>query len=72
MKLYMEDNNGIKIELKEIDSINKDDDVLLFILNNDNISVDLARTLEKRWSEKIGKKCIVVPSIVGQVIGIKQ
>jgi hypothetical protein len=69
MKLYIKDNNNNEIELKEIDTINKDCNVLLLLMHHRLMPEDINR-IEQRMTDKIGKRCVIIDSVIDKVVGI--
>lgn len=69
MKLYLEKNDGTKIELKEVETIGKECDIVLLMLKVRLSPIDQEK-IEEIMSEKIGKKCVVLDSMVDRVLGM--
>lgn len=69
MKIFLEQNNR-KIEVKEIECINPDSDLLFFMLSRSLILSEEVEKLEKVLSEKTGKKCIVLDGTYKKVLGL--
>lgn len=69
MKLYLEKNDGTKIELKEVETIGKECDIVLLMLKVRLNPIDQEK-IEEIMSEKMGKKCVVLDSMVDRVIGM--
>ena len=59
MKLYMESDNGTRIEVKEISSINPDAGVLIFFISRRLRYEDLAM-LQEELSTRTNKHCIIL------------
>ena len=69
MKLYLEKNDGTKIELKEVETIGKECDIVLLMLKVRLNLIDQEK-IEEIMSEKMGKKCVVLDSMVDRVLGM--
>ena len=69
MKLYLEKNDGTMIELKEVETIGKECDIVLLMLKVRLNLIDQEK-IEEIMSEKMGKKCVVLDSMVDRVLGM--
>ena len=69
MKIFIEQDNR-KIEVREIESINPDSDLLFFILSRSLILSEDVEKLEKVLNDKTGKKCIVLDGTFRKVLGL--
>lgn len=66
IKLYIEDN-GNKVEIKEIRSISNSDNTLIFLLKT-KVSNEELEKIEKELSIKTERKCIVLDDFFEKVL----
>jgi hypothetical protein len=69
MKLYIEDDNGNRTELKELPELSSNSNILLFKMNNQLTRenyIHLTESLEMAT----GKRCIVLDKSFDKVYGI--
>lgn len=66
MKLILE-NDGVQVEVKEIEAINANSEMLFFFLSV-HIRKPEIEALEAELFKKTGKKCIVLDSVYSQKI----
>lgn len=69
MKLYFKDDDGKEIEVREIDKLDKDSDVIFFMLNIRLKHEDI-RYYEEYMTNKVGKKCIVINSDINKILSM--
>lgn len=69
MKIYIENDDGTKIEVKEIKTLSKDSEVVLLMIDMHMRPTDLDM-LEKRYTDKIGKQCVILDSVFTKVLGV--
>jgi hypothetical protein len=69
MKLFLENDSGSRIEVKEIESLDKESDMLLLTMNVRMRTTDI-ESIEKYMSAKTGKKCIILDSMFDKVLSI--
>jgi hypothetical protein len=69
LKVFLKDNDGKEIELKEIETLNKDCDVVFFMLNRMLRQEEIER-YEKYMTDKVGKKCIAVDCGVNKILSV--
>lgn len=70
MKLYIEDDNGVMTELKELSEVDSNSEILIFTMNN-RIDRERMGMLAERLEEATKKKCIILDSAFGKVYGVK-
>ena len=70
MRMLIETEKRIRIEVREIECVPKDADMLIFFaelaLRRDDVSA-----LEESLSKRTGKKCVVVDNRVEKIVSIK-
>lgn len=69
MRIFVETDDGYRIEAKEIESIPGAAEALLLIPEM-ALGKERQEELEKELSEKLNKKCVVLPHWTRTVIGI--
>lgn len=70
MKLILEKEDGIKVEIREINTLEKGSNILFFFLNTHLRKEDI-EAIETELINKIGKRCVVLDSIfVNKIMGI--
>ena len=69
MRVLIERDDGILVEAREIESIPPDADTLIFFTRVFMRRADL-ENIEKRLSEKTGKRCVVLDRGMERVAGV--
>lgn len=69
MDIYLEKDDGTRVKLKEVMTLDKDCEVLFLMLNN-RLHLSDQEQIEQYMSKKIGKKCIVMDAMVDRVLGM--
>lgn len=69
IKLYAEDENGKRLELKEIETVGSASDVLLFFCTR-RLSFEESKRTGEMLSEKTGKTCILLDGTFNRVLGV--
>ncbi len=70
MKLILEKDEGIQVEVRDIVNLDKDSKILFFFLNGHFREQDIIN-IEESLSSKTGRKCIVLDSIFkDKIMGI--
>ena len=70
MKLFLEKDDGTKAEIREINTLNKDTEILFFFLNS-HYRKEGIESIEMELKNKTGKQCIVLSSVfVNKIMGI--
>lgn len=70
MKLFLEKDNGEKIELKEITGASENSKTLFFFLNFHLREKDI-EVIEENLTSKIGKQCVVLDNLfASKIMGI--
>lgn len=59
MKLYIENDNGIKTELAELEETNTLDGDTLILTTSKHITAECATAIQEKFKE-FGKKCIIL------------
>lgn len=67
MKLFLEKDNGEKIELKEITGASENSKTLFFFLNFHLREKDI-EVIEENLTSKIGKQCVVLDGMFADKI----
>ena len=68
MRIYVEDN-GSKVEVKEIETCSDKNNVLIFLIRPRMRESDI-ETIEKELTSKIGKQCVVLDGMFDKVLGV--
>lgn len=69
MKLIIKDDNGHETELKEIETLNKDSDIV-FLMLNVRLRTEDIKNYETFMTNKIGKKCIVLNNDIAKLMSM--
>ena len=69
MKLYIKDDDGKEIELREVETLNKDSDII-FLMLNVRLREESLKQYETYMTNKVGKKCIVLNSDITKVLSM--
>ena len=70
MKLFLEKDNGEKIEIKEITGASENSKTLFFFLNFHLREKDI-EVIEENLTSKIGKQCVVLDNLfASKIMGI--
>jgi hypothetical protein len=69
MKLILRKDDNTEVELKEVQSIGKDSEILVIKVHYTYKPEDV-EVLERNLSEKFGKKVIVLDGKFGEIIGV--
>jgi len=70
VKLFLEKDNGEKIELKEITGASENSKTLFFFLNFHLREKDI-EVIEENLTSKIGKQCVVLDNLfASKIMGI--
>ena len=69
MKLYIKDDDGKEIELREVETLNKDSDII-FLMLNVRLRQESLKQYETYMTNKVGKKCIVLNSDITKVLSM--
>ena len=69
MKLYIKDDDGKEIELREVETLNKDSDII-FLMLNVKLRQESLKQYETYMTNKVGKKCIVLNSDITKVLSM--
>lgn len=71
MKLYIEDDDGNKTELKELEETLNNNDILIF-KTNVRLLPERTHDIAKQLERNLNKKCIVLDSTFDKVYGINK
>lgn len=69
MRILIEQDNGVIIEAREIESVSPAADILVFLSGHTMKKSD-TEYLEACLHEKTGKKCVVLPPHIEKVVGV--
>ncbi|MCD7755513.1 MAG: hypothetical protein LUJ09_04170 [Firmicutes bacterium] len=69
MKIWMEMDNGEKIPVRELEGTSKDTDTLLIQFGFD-MHPAAREDMEAELSERIGKKCVILPYRIVKIWGV--
>ena len=70
MKLFLEKDDGVKVEISEVSTLNKDSEILFFFLNSHYRKSDI-ESIEIELKNKTGRPCVVLDSVfVNKIMGI--
>ena len=69
MKVYIENDNGARVEVKEIEAVNLNSD-LIILMTDMRLMLRDKEIIEETMSEKMGKKCVVIDGMFTKVLGI--
>lgn len=69
MRVLIEKDDGALIEAREIESVPPAADTLIFFTRVSMRRADL-ENIEKRLSEKTGKKCVILDHFMDKVVGV--
>lgn len=67
MKIYIEDDNGNRIECREIKTIGQGD---LLIISQLAMRQENIEEWEEKLSAKLNRKVVILPSMFGEVYGL--
>lgn len=70
MKLYLQKDDGEKVEISEVSTLNKDSEMLFFFLNSHYRKSDI-ESIEIELKNKTGRQCIALDSVfANKIMGI--
>ncbi len=69
LKLYVKDDDGKEIELREVETLNKDSNII-FLMLNVRLRQESLEQYETYMTNKVGKKCIILNSDITKVLSM--
>lgn len=69
MKLFLEDDNGAKVEVQEIEGVGDASNTLI-VLCSVHLKPNDAKRIEAQISELTGKRCITLPPFIEKIVGV--
>ena len=71
MKLYLEDDNGRKIEVTPVRALGEETDIIILMAKGNFLSYETIQEEEKYYSRKLGKRVVIIGGMYRDIYGIK-
>lgn len=71
MKLYLEDDNGRRIEVTPVRELGEETDIIILMAKGNFLSYETIQEEEEYYSRKLGKRVVIIGGMYSDIYGIK-
>lgn len=71
MKLYLEDDNGRRIEVTPVRELGEETDIIILMAKGNFLSYEMIQEEEEYYSRKLGKRVVIIGGMYRDIYGIK-